>query len=118
MSRFPVTIYKKSLSYAFVNLYKPSYNYAKERLHIQNPQKFYYHFGALKRIISEKLIIQKSTDFGKHFDYNFDYNFKKFSSNFFEEKSPFFIKTSCFLAGDEGIEPSITVLETAVIPFN
>ena len=27
-------------------------------------------------------------------------------------------KSGIFLAGDEGIEPSITVLETAVIPFN
>ena len=38
MSRSPVTIYKKSLSYAFVNLNKLPYNYANRRLHIQRPQ--------------------------------------------------------------------------------
>ena len=37
---------------------------------------------------------------------------------FSKKQARFFIKTSYFLAGDEGIEPSITVLETAVIPFN
>ena len=43
---------------------------------------------------------------------------KKSVLTFSMKKARFFIKTSFFLAGDEGIEPSITVLETAVIPFN
>ena len=43
---------------------------------------------------------------------------KKSVLTFSKKKARFFIKTSFFLAGDEGIEPSITVLETAVIPFN
>ena len=41
MSRSPVTIYKKLLSYAFVNLNKSPYNYARSRLHIQRPQNNY-----------------------------------------------------------------------------